>query len=513
VAAAWLLAETDWRIALLEAGDAPPAASRRPVRYLELFRSPADWQARTEPQPGLAGRSLAWPRGRMLGGCGGLNALIYAEPVARDDWLWSQASGSSWPPGALELACRRLREWQPIGGAQLSIDPAPALWPTVDRLLDACRRTLPLGRWNAYPRLMDRGRRQTAFDAFVRPFLRSDAALAERFTLLRKTQVERIEFSGDRACGVQLRDRSRINSRIGVLLAAGALGSPWLLMRSGLGPRQNLHSAGLTVRHDRAEVGANLRDHLAIPVIAAVDDELRFPHAFTAEHRALWRRDGTGPLTSNLAEAGGWFGEPMTEAAETQAAAQADPDRPSPLIQFHLTPTHYLRYPSADAPPAISIVVTGSRPTSHGWLCLRPASARDNAQPLGLQIDPRYLSTAEDRATLRNGVGTARQCLDAFAETRPMEELFPGTRRQDPEQLDRYIERYAQTLYHPVGTCRLGADPQSVVDPMGMVRGADRLAIVDASVFPILPAANPQAITMAVALAMMPMIARAMVNP
>jgi choline dehydrogenase len=484
VAAATLLAETDWRIALIEAGDVPPPASRYPARYLELQGGRCDWNWRTEPQAGLAGRRLLWPRGKMVGGCSALNALIYLDPIEQDDLHWSTCLGPQWPPGTLNDACHELRCWQPWPGSGIQLDEAPPLWPSVESLLQACRVTVPTGRWQTYPRWMHRGRRQTAFTAWLRPWFRAPGEDARRLTLLRNTQIQRICFDRQRACGVEQSDGSQIHARRLVVLAAGAIGSPHLLLRSGLGPADCLRDAGIEVRSDREAIGAGLQDHLVVPVIARVPEAAWFPVRFSAADREAWRSRGVGPMTSNLAEAGGWFGGSF---APTGASAD--------LIQFHLTPTDYIRYPHPDSTPSVSIGVTVSRPRSRGSLIV--AKAQDDRD--SLRIDPRYLSEPDDVVALRHGIRIARQCLTAFAEPFGGTEAFPGQRRTSDDQLDRYVERFAQTLYHPVGSCRMGHDSSSAVDERGMVRDAERLAVVDASVFPLLPAANPQAITMAVA--------------
>ena len=243
---------------------------------------------------------------------------------------------------------------------------------------------------------------------------------------------------------------------------------------------------------------SELADHLAMPVIFSTPNRPAFPSDWSMQQIAQWDYLGRGPVSSNLAEAGGFFDLPLLNGSSTLGDSHTvdATNRQTHSIQLHVTPTHYLRYPGAGAPSAMTIAVTGSQPGSRGTVRLRSA---DPFEPP--EIDPGYLTDPDDIQALIAGVELARK----IAATDPLasligKELLPGKRRSTPGAVEKSIRRYAMTLYHPVGTCPMGTDPDtSVVDPNLRVHGVDGLLIADASVFPTIPKANPAAMVMMVA--------------
>ncbi|MCG8650794.1 MAG: GMC oxidoreductase, partial [Pirellulales bacterium] len=224
-----------------------------------------------------------------------------------------------------------------------------------------------------------------------------------------------------------------------------------------------------------AEVGAQLQDHLIMPIIFRLRDRDRFPLVPTVRDIARWQMLGGGPIASNLAECGGLFGDGK--------------------FQIHVTPTHYLTHPQPDSAAAMTIGINLTCPDSRGRLWIQ--SADPYQPPL---IEPNYLSASSDRRAMIDGVGLCRK----IADREPLagwigEELLPGSKRQQPASIAKSLARYAQTLYHPVSTCRMGPDDEAVVDPEFQVRGTRGLWVCDASILPQLTVGNPNATVMTVA--------------
>ncbi|MFG0261709.1 MAG: GMC family oxidoreductase, partial [Novipirellula sp. JB048] len=283
--------------------------------------------------------------------------------------------------------------------------------------------------------------------------------------------VDRILFRNERAIGVQLVDGLQLFASKQVILCAGSIATPAILMRSGIGPRDRLRDAGGQAWLDAPGVGQNLQDHLVMPVIFATAASSRFDLNVTPGELARFDYLGRGPLSSNIAEAGGLFNHDE--------------------IQIHVTPTHYLRFPHPEAASAMTIAVNATKPRSRGEVTIGSLQASDPPQ-----IDPNYLADPRDLETTLAGVELAR----SIARESPLRdwlgaELLPGSKRASDRAIGKAIARYAQTLYHPVGTCGLG----EVVDANLAVIGTERLSVVDASVFPELTRGNPNAMVLTLA--------------
>ena len=493
------------RVLLLEAGPPDDADEIHiPAAINLLFQSTYDWNYQTTPQERAAGRSIYWPRGRTLGGSSSINAMIYIRGNRYDYDTWRDDYGcEGW--GYTELLPYFLRaESNSRGGSAfhgadgpLSVqDPKHKSALTSAFVESAQQAGLEVnddfnGRKQDgvgfYQVTQRGGRRWSAADAYLHP-----AADRPNLTVLTDTLVTGIALAGLRAVGVHYLQRGvaeTARAEAEVILACGAIGSPQLLMLSGIGPADHLRSHDIAVMADIPGVGANLSDH---PMVAAM--------WHTPKSRGLWEQAGarnlarwqlmhSGPLTTNVAESGGF--------------SRSEEGLPAPDIQWHALPTPYqdggLTDPSIRA---LSLLVTLVAVGSRGRIRLRSADPRH--KPL---IDPAYLSHGPDIDPLVAGVQMARE----FAAARPMSkicksELAPGDGVRTDTDLRDFVRHNLTTIYHPVGTCAMGGDSKlaasrlaSVVDPELRVRGIDGLRVVDASVMPTVPRGNTNAPTIAIA--------------
>jgi choline dehydrogenase len=493
------------RVLLLEAGPPDDADEIHiPAAINLLFQSTYDWNYQTTPQDRAAGRSIYWPRGRTLGGSSSINAMIYIRGNRYDYDTWRDDYGcEGW--GYTELLPYFLRAESNSRGASafhgadgpLSVQDPKHKSALTSAFVDSAQQSGLEANDDFNGRKQDGvgfyqvtqrgGRRWSAADAYLHP-----AADRPNLTVLTDTLVTGIALAGLRAVGVHYLQRgvaetARAESE--VILACGAVGSPQLLMLSGIGPADHLRSHDIAVMADLPGVGANLSDH---PMVAAM--------WHTPKSRGLWEQAGarnlarwqlmhSGPLTTNVAEAGGF--------------SRSEEGLPAPDIQWYALPTPYqdggLTDPSIRA---LSLLVTLVAVGSRGRIRLRSADPRH--KPL---IDPAYLSHGPDIDPLVAGVQMARE----FAAARPMakickSELAPGDGVRTDTDIRDFVRHNLTTIYHPVGTCAMGGDSKlaasrlaSVVDPELRVRGIDGLRVVDASVMPTVPRGNTNAPTIAIA--------------
>jgi choline dehydrogenase-like flavoprotein len=484
---------------LIEAAD-PGPPSRRPAEYLRTFGTDQDWRLKTTPQKSLARRQLIQPRGRGPGGSTRINAMIWYPPRSCDIDMLQRHGGSKLKRQSLQSSLATVTSW---------VQPQPPRWlsEATNRFL---RTNFPaIEAPHAFLRMGNRDGRVTAADVlFNGTFQRCGGAVD-----LIIAHVHRVVFDGQRAIGLEVQSAldstaTTMQAEKSVVLCGGAFASPAILLHSGVGPAGKLAEQQIGVRVDAPDVGNHLCDHLIMPIIFGLRDRERFPTQPLMADLARWQIASTGPLTSNLAEAGAIYPLPI-------GATHLLPGRLEEF-QVHVTPTHYLTHPSDSAVAAMTIGVNLCLPKSRGMVSLaRPNQlvpptlcVADQLVPptdcesggRALRIDPGYLS---DRCDVNAMIAAVRQArlIASDAELRSFvaDELFPGADRQTDEAIERAIARFSQTLYHPVGSCRLGTDASSVVDPRGQVRGVDSLYVIDASVLPSIPSVNPNATVMMLA--------------
>jgi len=496
-----LSADPATRVCLVEAG--PP--DRNPMIHMPFGLAALahmrwlNWGYETDPEAGLMNRRLYWPRGRVLGGSSSINAMIYMRGHPQDYHDWAKAAGPDWDWPRVRQLFKDLEDNQ-----TLTDDHHGQGGPlTVSDLIQSnplSRAFVQAGAECQYPANPDfngvsqdgvglyqvtqrDGQRFSAARAFLDP-VRDRPNL----TLITGAQVHRVLFEGRHATGVQLRDQTLTLAEGGeVILSGGAINSPQLLMLSGVGPGANLQAMEIPVLHDAPEVGANLADHLDITVQAALNDRAAIgiaPSFLPRAIRATWvyLRRRKGEFTSNVAEAGGF--------------AKSDPSRDRPNLQFHFIPA-YLHDHGRRLPwgYGLTLHVCDLLPKSRGRISL---STPDPLAPP--RIEANYLSHPDDLTVLLNGLKIARDITQAPALARHItRETLPGPDIASDAQLESFIRAKAETIYHPVGTCRMGSDDASVTDPQGRVRGVAGLRVVDASLMPRIIAGNTNAPTMMIA--------------
>jgi choline dehydrogenase len=496
-----LSADPQCRVLLLEAGG--PARHlwlHLPVGYFKTIYDPRfTWQFETEPQPGSGNRRIVWPRGRVLGGSSQINGLVYIRGLKSDfdDWArcgalgWSyrevlpyfrrseryEGGASEFHGGEGELGVRDLRNDHPMcrawleAGAQAGFDATDDFNGARDSGLGAYQLTLA-GHW-----------RSSASTAFLRPALRRP-----NLTVMTGVQVTRVLIERGAATGVQWLSKGHtVSGRAEreVLLSAGALQSPQLLQLSGVGPAALLRQHGIAVQADAPEVGLNLQDHYQARVIVrlkarqSLNNAVRNPLQL-ARMGLQWAFDQSGPLTVSAGQVGG--------LVATDRARDGKPD-----VQFLVMPL------SVDKPgeplhrfAGFSAAVMQARPLSRGRVTLR------SADPLAApRIEPNYLVETRDLDTLVAGLKTLRHIFQqpAFRPLMTGDEYMPGPGVRSDDELEPFAREKGGTVFHPSGSCRMGSDARSVVDPQLRVRGVDRLRVVDASVMPRMVSTNINAAT------------------
>ncbi len=505
VLAARLTENPETRVLLLEAGPPDDADEIHiPAAVSRLFQSTYDWNYQTVPQERAAGRSIYWPRGRTLGGSSSINAMIYIRGSRYDYDTWRDEYGcEGW--GYTDLMPYFLRAEGNSRGASafhgasgpLSVQDQRHKSALTAAFVDAARQSgmEANGDFNGprqdgvgfYQVTQRGGRRWSAADAYLHP-----SSDRPNLTVQTDALVTGLAMTGGRAAGVHYLRRGVAETARAegeVILAAGAIGSPQLLMLSGIGPADDLHAHDIAVMVDSPGVGANLSDH---PVVTAMWRTPKSRGIWEQESRrnlARWQLRHSGPLTTNLAESGGF--------------SRSDPELPAPDLQWYALPAPYQNAGLSDpAVRALSLLVTLVAVGSRGRIRLRSADPRH--KPL---IDPAYLSDGTDLEPLVTGIQMARE----FAAARPMSkicssELAPGDDVRTDAEIRDFIRHNLTTIYHPVGTCAMGGDSKvaasrltSVVDPELRVRGVEGLRVVDASVMPTVPRGNTNAPTIAIA--------------
>jgi choline dehydrogenase len=486
------------RVLLLEAGGSDDVLEVQiPAALYKVWRTRRDWNYATDPQPGLDGRELFWPRGKLLGGSSSINAMIYIRGAAADYDEWAQLTGDDGWSYANVLPLFRRSEDNARGesefhgaGGPLRVEDlrSPHAWTraVVESAVEAGfpRNDDFNGRAQegvgTYQVTQKRGRRWSAADAFLKPALDRP-----NLTVRTGAQVTRVLLTDGRATGVEyVQGGRRQTARAGaeVVLAGGAINSPQLLMLSGIGPAAHLRSVGVEVTHDLPGVGEGLQDHPLVPTIWHVRSGRSLFRAESPSGYAQWFGARRGPLTSNLAEAG--------------LFTRSDAALPEPDLQYHFLPVKFWRQaevdPDVDAFTAATVLV---HVHSRGSVRLR--SADPTWAPA---IDAGYLTDSRDLDALVTGMERARD----IASVGPLagvlaEEWSPGGAVRGRAALAAKARETLESLYHPVGSCRMGPDGDAVVDSQLRVHGVEGLRVVDASVMPTLVRGNTNAPTIMIA--------------
>ena len=490
-----LSADPARRVLLLEAGGKDSWIwFRIPVGYLFCIGNPrADWCFQTVPQAGLNGRALLYPRGKTLGGSSSINAMIYMRGQKRDYDEWARLTGdASWRWDAVlpvfkdsEDYHRGSSEWHGAKG-EWRVESQRLSWELLDAFQSAAAEAgIPpvqdfnrgdnfgCGKFEVNQR---RGVRVSASRAFLDP-VRSRPNL----TVLTGAQARRLLVEGGRAAGIEFDRGGRTESALAegeVILAAGAVGSPHLLELSGIGSPALLRRLGLPVVHPLEGVGANLQDHLQLRLA------FRVKHVRTLNERY---HSLTGKALMGLEYALLRSG-PLTMApSQLGAFARSDPSRPWPDLEFHIQPLSLDKFGEPlHRFPAFTASVCNLQPASRGTV--HAASPDFRAPPL---IDPNYLAAEPDRRVAVAAIRLTRRIVagSALSGYEP-EEFLPGAGFTTDADLLTAAGNIGTTIFHPVGTCRMGSDPLAVVDSRLRVRGLAGLRVVDASIMPTITSGN-----------------------
>jgi choline dehydrogenase len=492
-----LSADPGKRVLLLEAGGNDNWIwFHIPVGYLFAIGNPrSDWMFRTEPESGLNGRSLAYPRGKVIGGSSAINAMISMRGQAADYDHWRQLGLTGWGYDDVLPAFKSLEDYflgdseHHATGGGWRIEAPRLSWKVLDAVADAAaemgiRRTNDfntgdnegIGYFHVNQK---RGRRWSSARGFLKPVLHR-----RNLRLETKVMVDRLIVENGRAVGVRFTQNGETveaRAKGEVILCAGAVGSPHLLQRSGIGPAEWLAQAGVALTLDRPGVGRNLQDHL--------------------QQRAIYKVDGVRTLNEtyyNLFRRG-WMGidyalrrrGPLTMApSQLGIFTRSDPHRDRANIQFHVQPLSLDKFGDPlHRFPAITVSACNLQPTSRGTVRLR--SGKADEAPV---IAPHYLSTDEDREVAADAIRTTRRLMKqpALARYHP-EEYLPGPSvGDDAASLAKAAGDIGTTIFHPVGTAKMGTatDPMAVVDERLRFHGIGGLRVVDASVMPNITSGN-----------------------
>jgi len=510
VVASRLSEECGASVLLLEAGGSDRTVwIQVPIGYGRTFFDPkVNWMYDTEPVPGLGGRGSYWPRGRVIGGSGSINAMVYVRGQAQDFDDWREMGNPGWGFDDVLPYFRKSEDhdcgetgFHGAGGPMHVTDISARTHPLCDLFVESAGHLgFPkTGDFNGpegegagiYQINTHRGRRASTANAFLRPALRRRNVKLETHAL-----ATRILFEGNRASGVAYLRGGRemtVSARREVILCGGAINSPQLLQLSGLGDPAELAAAGVGVRHALPGVGKNLQDHLAVSYFyrssrPTLNDQLR-PLSGKIRAALRYMADRGGPLSMSVNQGGGFV--------------RSRQDLARPDLQLYFSPVSYTRTPlsarkllNPDPFSAFLLSFNACRPTSRGSLRITSADPR-----MAPSISPNYLSTDQDVADALAGC----RLLRLLAATRPLADIItgeikPGEAVQTEDDLLADFRARADTVYHPVGTCAMGPDARiAVVDARLQVHGVAGLRVIDASVFPAITSGNTNAPTVMVA--------------
>ncbi|EPF00308.1 GMC family oxidoreductase [Rhizobium grahamii CCGE 502] len=489
-----LSADPKNRVLLLEAGGSDRYHwVHVPIGYLYCMGNPrTDWMMKTAAEKGLNGRVLNYPRGKVLGGCSSINGMIYMRGQAADYDGWRQAGNAGWGwddvlPYFLKSEDNyRGRSVMHGAGGEWRVERQRLSWPILDAFRDAAeelgiRKTDDFNdgdnEGSGYFEVNQKGGlRWNTTKAFLRPAMKR-----RNLRVLTGAETERLEFDGKMVTGVRFRLKGRsciARASREVVLSAGAINSPKILELSGVGRPDVLSALDIPVLHDLQGVGENLQDHLQIRTVFQVEGA----RTLNQLYHNLFSRAGMG-LQYAISRSG-----PLSMApSQLGIFARSDPAVATADLEYHVQPlsTDRLGEP-LHRYPAVTVSVCNLRPESRGAVHM---TTRDAS--VAPEIRPNYLSTAGDRLLAANSIRHARSLMEtkAISRFRP-QEMLPGRQYQSDDELIHRAGDIATTIFHPVGTCRMGSDPMAVVDANLRVHGLEKLRVVDASIMPTIVSGN-----------------------
>ena len=495
--AARLSEQPEVKVLLLEAGpqDTNPYI-HMPVGFYKMTSGPLTWGLKTTPQKHAMNREIVYAQAKVLGGGGSINAQVFTRGCPQDYDAWADEFGcEGWRfKDLLPLFLRSedndtlAGEWHGVGGP-LGVSSLAPPHPLTRAFVQSCQQIgMPYNPdfngpkqdgTGAYQTTIRNARRCSAAVGYLRP------ALARKNLSLRTgVQILRIVVEQGKAVGVELFENGRatvVRADREVLLTAGAIGSPKLMLLSGIGPADELRALGIDVVADLPGVGRNLHDHYGVDLVYELSgphsfDKYAKPHwmAWAGLEYALFRK---GPVASNIVEGGAfWY---------------ADKSAATPDLQFHFLVGAGVEegVPKIGSGSGVTLNSYTVRPRARGSVTLRSSNPADAAV-----VDPNFLGDEYDLKTSIEGVKISREILNQSALAKYIrKEHFPGDAVKTQSDFEQYTRRYGRTSYHPVGTCRMGVDAQAVVDPSLKVRGIRGLRICDSSVMPRLVSSNTNA--------------------
>jgi choline dehydrogenase len=495
-----LSADPEVTVLLLEAGGKDDWLwIHIPIGYLKCINNPrTDWCYMTEAEPGLNGRSIIYARGKVLGGCSSINGMLYLRGQSRDYDEWAQITGDErWNWQNVLPAFKQSEDYW--GGAdeahgdkgEWRVEKQRLRWDVLDKYIEAAKQTgMPfnsdynrgdnygIGHFEVNQK---KGVRWNTSKAFLRPVMHRP-----NLKVVTGALIDKLIMKGKEACGVEFQldnVAQRVTARIETVLTAGAIGSPIILQRSGIGPASLLQQHGVPLVHELPGVGSNLQDHLQLRMIFKVHGITTLNQmanswwgkAMMGLEYALFR---SGPLSMAPSQLGGFF--------------HSGPEVKTPDLEFHVQP---LSLPKFGEPlhdfPAFTASVCNLRPSSRGHVHIRDRNAA--TAPI---IALNYLTTDHDRMIAARALRLTRNVVaqPAMAAYRP-EEYLPGAAAQTDDELAKAAGDIGTTIFHPTCTCAMGADgdPQAVTDSELRVRGIGRLRVVDASIMPTITSGNTNA--------------------
>jgi choline dehydrogenase len=499
VLASRLSEDSQVKVLLLEAGGPDTRKEIHiPVAFSKLFKTSCDWAFYTEPEQHMEKRNMYWPRGKVLGGSSSINAMIYIRGHQSDYDRWRDLGNPGWGYADV-LPWFRKSEDQENGpseyhgkGGPLHVMNLRCINPLSEAFLEAAEQAgykrnsdfngAQQEGFGFYQVTQFEGKRCSAAAAFLHPVMKRP-----NLAVRTGAQVFDIIFEKNRAIAVSVQQgegSTQEHAEREVILCAGAIGSPQLLMLAGIGPADHLRAMGVPVQCDLPGVGSNLQDHPACPVVYQCTQPITLANAETVKSLAKYMCFKNGMLTSNVAEAGGFVNLDATTTV--------------PNVQFHFGPGYYVDHGFATFKGhAFTLGPTVIHPYSRGRISLRSTNPLD--APV---IHANYFSDRRDLEAMLEGIKIARDLAaqKAYDKYRGRE-MHPGPDAQSDEALLKHIANFGATLYHPVGTCKMGRndDAQAVVDPELRVHGVEGLRVVDASVMPTVTGGNTNAPTIMIA--------------